>query len=228
MRRKFRFHVGVATIACALSTTFVHAQIVQQAPLRERLEHPITCLFQDTHLSRVLEFIAKESEAPIVMDDTVVAPRRGRLAIATNVEYATDGNVEYINFKRVAAGEALHAVLHPLGLTYALRNHYVWVSTPENIKRETSESLETRIFQLPGTSMPDCNAATNQSAVAEVDLVAVLRRATPMIVEPETGELLSYMRFNLVTNQIVVHNTPTNLKRLEALLDLLLGEPIQN
>lgn len=194
------------------------------------LDHPVSLLFEDVHLSEACDLLAQTYPIRIVIDNRVVAPRGGQVQTAASTDFATDGIIEYINLKDVPINQALSAMLHPLGLAYSVQKDFIWISTPERIRHETFDQLATRVFQLPGTTLPDCNAAiyrgTYQGTIAEVDLVAVLRRATPMIVDPKSGELLSYMRFNLETNQIVVHNSPENLQRLEALLELLLGKPI--
>lgn len=49
----------------------------------------------------------------------------------------------------------------------------------------------------------------------EPQIMLILRNIIPNIVDPVTGEVLSFMHYNLVTNQLIVKNTPTNLGLLE-------------
>jgi len=193
--------------------------------MERRLENPITLLFENIRLSEALDVITQTSNINIVVDNRVVASRPGDVQQAASHSNVTERMIKYINLKDVPTGDALTAILARVGLDYSVQDSFVWVSTPEQLRHHTFEQLETRIYELPGSMLPDKNAKYQGGAVAEVDLVSILRRATPMIVEPETGELLSYMRFNVETNQIVVHNAPTNLDRLEQLLKLLLKDP---
>ena len=63
-------------------------------------------------------------------------------------EQVTLGMVDYINLKDVTLREALKAILHPLNLDYSIQESFVWISSPEKIRTETFENLETRIYEL--------------------------------------------------------------------------------
>lgn len=63
-------------------------------------------------------------------------------------ELVTDGMVQYINLKDVSLREALKAILHPLNLDFSVQGNYLWISTPENIRTEAFEDLETRVYML--------------------------------------------------------------------------------
>ncbi|GMV99100.1 MAG: hypothetical protein AMXMBFR84_02390 [Candidatus Hydrogenedentota bacterium] len=52
----------------------------------------------------------------------------------------------------------------------------------------------------------------------QAELLTILQSAIPEIVEPFTDEVLSWMIFNPTTNQLIVHNTPSNLKKMEAMI----------
>ncbi|HOK89493.1 MAG TPA: tetratricopeptide repeat protein, partial [Candidatus Hydrogenedentes bacterium] len=60
----------------------------------------------------------------------------------------SSGIIPYINMKNVSLGEALKAMLRPLGLDYAVQPGFLWISKPEIIRRETFEKLETRYYEL--------------------------------------------------------------------------------
>ncbi|MCL4217041.1 MAG: tetratricopeptide repeat protein, partial [Candidatus Hydrogenedentes bacterium] len=55
----------------------------------------------------------------------------------------------------------------------------------------------------------------------------LLESIMPDVVDPVTGEVLSYMLYNTFTNQLIVHNTPTNLDFLEEQLATLDVTPQQ-
>ena len=62
--------------------------------------------------------------------------------------YTTDGIVPYINLKNVALRDALKALLRPLNLDFAVQPGFIWISTPDKIRLETFEDLETRYYEL--------------------------------------------------------------------------------
>ena len=53
----------------------------------------------------------------------------------------------------------------------------------------------------------------------EPRFMSILRGIVPDIIEPVTGLPLSWMQFNLVTKQLIVRNTPSNLELLEQNLE---------
>lgn len=63
-------------------------------------------------------------------------------------EIVTDGMVDYVNLKNVTLREALKAVLHPLNLDFSVQSGAIWISTPEKIRTESFEDLETRHYSL--------------------------------------------------------------------------------
>ncbi len=62
--------------------------------------------------------------------------------------YVTDGIVPYINLKDVTMREALKALLRPLNLDFAVQPGFIWISTPQRIREESFEELETRYYEL--------------------------------------------------------------------------------
>ncbi|MCC6142988.1 MAG: tetratricopeptide repeat protein, partial [Candidatus Hydrogenedentes bacterium] len=63
-------------------------------------------------------------------------------------QFRTDGNVPYINLTGVTLEEALRALLRPLGLDFAVQPGFIWISTPQIIREESFEKLETRFYEL--------------------------------------------------------------------------------
>ena len=58
------------------------------------------------------------------------------------------GYVSYIKLDDVLLHEALVALLRPLNLDYAVQPGFLWISTPDRIRHETFEPLETRTYEL--------------------------------------------------------------------------------
>jgi hypothetical protein len=56
--------------------------------------------------------------------------------------------IPYINLKDTPLGEALKALLRPLGLSYSIEPGFLFVSKPEIIQRESFEDLDTRYYEL--------------------------------------------------------------------------------
>ncbi len=66
----------------------------------------------------------------------------------TDVVFVTDGMVPYINLKSVTLRDALKALLRPLNLSFSVQPGFVWISTPDRIRLESFEELETRYYEL--------------------------------------------------------------------------------
>lgn len=58
------------------------------------------------------------------------------------------GPLVSIHMKDVPLGDALKVMLRSHNLDYAVEDGYIWISTPENIRREASGPLETEAFAL--------------------------------------------------------------------------------
>ena len=63
---------------------------------------------------------------------------------------ATSGMVSYVRLKNVPLGQALDGILRPQGLDYEVRNNYVYISTPERLRTEPFDRVETRFYPLSG------------------------------------------------------------------------------
>jgi type II secretory pathway component GspD/PulD (secretin) len=68
-----------------------------------------------------------------------------------------------------------------------------------------------------GTALGGAAGAAG-SALSQIGIITILQHIIPPVVEPYTKEVLSYMDYNPLTNQLIVHNTPTNLEKLEGQL----------
>ncbi|MBI2433773.1 MAG: STN domain-containing protein [Candidatus Hydrogenedentes bacterium] len=66
--------------------------------------------------------------------------------------YVTDGYVPYINLQNVAMKDALHALLRQLNLDYVVRGDIIYISSPELLRKESLEELETRYYQIASTA----------------------------------------------------------------------------
>ncbi len=49
----------------------------------------------------------------------------------------------------------------------------------------------------------------------QIAILEILSRVIPPVIDPVTGEVLSTMIYNPMTNQLIVHNTPTNHRKLQ-------------
>ncbi len=56
--------------------------------------------------------------------------------------------VPYVKLQDVRLRDALDATLRPMGLGYEVHDGYVFVSTPERLRTEVSEPLQSRAYQL--------------------------------------------------------------------------------
>ena len=84
---------------------------------------------------------------------SAVAPTAGGFGVggigaAPGPEIVTDGVVPYVNLRNVSLRDALHAILRPLNLDFSVEPGFIWISTPEKLRQETFEDLETRYYDL--------------------------------------------------------------------------------
>jgi type II secretory pathway component HofQ len=113
-----------------------------------------------------------------------------------------------IYLKNLPLSQALRGLLVPMGLDYKVQPDFVWISRPDVLQSETFEPLYTRAFRL-------------QHIRADV-VIPKLRAAVPDITERYTGRTLSYVESAGANgNVLAIHQTPSNLKRIEELLKVL-------
>ena len=180
----------------------------EKTATEQALEKTITFEFENVHLQAVFDLIADQAELNIVADSRVIAPADATKRAADGT-YVTDGIVPSANVANVSVAQALSAVLEPLGLAYSVQPDFVWVSSPVRVKTESFEELETRYYEL------QVERPLNAEKV-----VGLLRQSTPDVFDA-SGQVLSKMFLVAESNQLVVHNTPTNLAILENLLPYL-------
>lgn len=66
----------------------------------------------------------------------------------------SDGYVSYIKLNDIALGDALRAMLRGMNLDYEVRGNLVYITSPERLRKETFEALETRVYEL-NNAYPD-------------------------------------------------------------------------
>lgn len=204
----------IAVVAGSLLCLLTHdapAQVNDR--LEEALDATMNLQFENTHVRVVCRFLGEEYGITILIDENVLTPPGHKIS----KPYVTNGYIQNIDLTNVTMREAFDTILTPLGLAYTAKERYVWVTTPERINTKPYSDMETQIFEVPGSKTTE----TTTSAFGEPNLIVLLRKVVPMVIDPDTGELLSYMRYNLVTSQLVVKNTSNNLDTVQQLLDLI-------
>ncbi len=63
-------------------------------------------------------------------------------------KYVTDGRVPYIKLNDVRMGDALKAILRGMNLDYRVQGDVIFISSPERLRTEAWEALETRVYQI--------------------------------------------------------------------------------
>lgn len=165
------------------------------------------------HLSRVLDFLADQSDINIMLDNRVVAPATG-VKRKTPDTVITDGILEGTwDFDNAPARVVLEDVLSELGLTYTTQNGFIWITSPEYAKHESFENLVTQYYRIPA-SLKSRMGFVGEFASAE-QWRYTLDKVAPKILEPVSGKALSFKYYNLANSQLIVHSTPSlhgNLK----------------
>lgn len=201
------------------------------------LESPVGIVFEDIHLKDVLDFVTETYEFNIIFDNRVVAPPDWEGVPGEGNTYVTDGRISYINLKNVTLREAIKAMLRPLSLSYSVQRSFVWISSPEHIKHETFEVLETRFYELSEEEFLILFPAMQKEVRRSRDLEKPfhiephqmpnqLQEEMPEIREPVTGRALSFLRYNRLTGVLVIHHTPSAQQKFKELLRSLFRVPL--
>lgn len=94
--------------------------------------------------------------APVTDTEAASSERPGPPVLRLRGEgrYAerTDGHVPYVHLKDAPLGEALRATLRPMGLDYQVQGNYLWISTPDRLRTESFEPIDTRVYQVRNES----------------------------------------------------------------------------
>jgi len=220
------FLLSSVMVLYALTIPFAWAAEDQQSEhdlpdtIEGKLEEPISLNVQEVHVSGLLETIADEFQVNIVLDNRAVAPENAD-NIDPDAEYVSDGIVQFAVFDGVVLKDALEALLRPLALDYSIQPQFIWVTTPERVQHESFERLITRVYDLEGPYVVEPNVDSRGSGGKRMKVIVLLNQLIPDIVDPSTGEAISKAILNPSTNQLMVHQIPRNIKKVENLLSAI-------
>lgn len=88
---------------------------------------------------------AGEAQAPAASSERPGVPTL-RLRGSDVERPASDGMVPDFRMDNVPAGVALQVMLRGQGLDYAVQENFLYISTPERLRQESFESIETRAY----------------------------------------------------------------------------------
>jgi hypothetical protein len=88
---------------------------------------------------------AGEAQAPAASSERPEVPTL-RLRGSDVERPASDGMVPYFRMDNVPANVALRVMLRGEGLDYAMHENFLYISTPERLRQESFESIETRAY----------------------------------------------------------------------------------
>jgi beta-lactamase regulating signal transducer with metallopeptidase domain/tetratricopeptide (TPR) repeat protein len=165
-----------------------------------------------TAIRDVLSFLSDALQVNIVLDERVMLDTKtsrtgpGADYAEPYFEPTVEPEIAGVNLKDTPADEVLKAILEPMGLAHKVQPGFIWVSSPDILRNESFEPLETRYYLL-------------QKAYSAKKILAKLREEIPDIIEPYTGQTLSYMDLSPTTNLLIIHNTPSNFEIIEKILE---------
>ena len=103
----------------------------------ELLQTETSLVFDDVHLSEILEFAAESLDVNITVDHRAVVPGGERIPQGQpEPPFVTTGHVPYINLKNVSLSQGLDSMLRPMNLSYSVEDGFLWISSPELIEQE--------------------------------------------------------------------------------------------
>jgi beta-lactamase regulating signal transducer with metallopeptidase domain len=109
---------------------------------------------EGTDIRDILSFVSDFAGVNIVLDERVMFPPPGFPAAGVPVAKATTpgaiepsipSDVMRVYLKGIPLREALEALLKPTGLAYVVQPHFVWVSTPDVLRKETFTPVDARL-----------------------------------------------------------------------------------
>jgi hypothetical protein len=135
-----------------------------------------------------------------------------------------------IDLQNMSIKDILKTVLKPLNLDYSVQPGFVWISTPKKLRTETFEELETRyyvmtpemfqaVFDEGGTVMAMELITPDPEKPDEVVSIISLPNEVSFlltIVDPVTGETLSFARYLTESRRLIALNSPMNLDKSES------------
>lgn len=113
----------------------------KQKAILTALEAPCNIEFDDQEIDRVLAFISNFMKIRFELDSTALAPAPDS-EIQKN--FVTNGMVAHIEAEEVPISTILADVLAPLSLDCVIEPGFVWISTSEKIREETSREPDER------------------------------------------------------------------------------------
>lgn len=146
-----------------------------QAELEKALERPASLVFNKVHLWNVLSFAADTHDVDFALDWRVIAPpprRDGHTVKGDTAAHATDGMVAAVDCRDVPLREALTKMLEPLGLAYESAEGVVWVSTPEQLRRDAADGSARAVVPAPG-AFPEWDKVLNAPTTVEFEDIHV-------------------------------------------------------
>lgn len=105
----------------------------------DRLLEKTNVVFENIHLSDLMEILSDNYDINIVWDYGIIEPPELPEILPISyypAETTTDGRIPYISMKRIQVRDALKAMLRPLGLSYIIQRNHIWISTPQRIESE--------------------------------------------------------------------------------------------
>ncbi len=148
----------------------------EEAALQQALDRRVTLRYDNEHLADVLKRESKKHGVNFALDWRVIAPppHPTRPAVmGDTAAYATNGMVAAVDCKDISLREALtREVLAPLGLSYEIVEGVVWVSTPEQLRRDTADGSARAVVPAPG-AVPEWDKVLNSPVSVEFEVIHV-------------------------------------------------------
>jgi len=145
-----------------------------EALLRERMEAMDRDLdtrvsldfTEGTDIRDILSFLSHYARVNIVLDERVMFPPEGFATISRQetiaatpreIEPSIPSDIIRVYLKEMPVRDALQALLKPMGLAYVAEPYFVWVSTPDVLRKETFTPVDAR-FTLPRRPRTDADS----------------------------------------------------------------------
>ncbi|NUM52491.1 MAG: M56 family metallopeptidase [Candidatus Hydrogenedentes bacterium] len=175
--------------------------------LGAKLQQPVAIEFDNTHVSRILEFISGFASVNLVLDQRAVPPpskerqRYPAYLVKTGDKFTSTGYVPYIKLEDTPLKEALKALLVPLDLTYRVEEHTIFVSTPELISSSQVEPKDSR----------EAEPAKNQGEPLRTPVSIEFDGAHVSRVVKYMSEIVKDKRVNIIIDPRAVKPAPQNV-----------------
>jgi len=113
----------------------------------KKLHEPVSLVFErGTDIRDVMDFVANFYDMNIVLDDRVMLRPDGTTSRPVpGIERSVDRKSPKVYVRDIPLGDALIAVLKPIGLDYRVLPEFVWISRPDVLRTESFASVESRL-----------------------------------------------------------------------------------